>query len=90
MKILVTGAAGFVGKNLCQSLNNIKEKKDRTRPDLNIEEVLEYDVNTDPALLIPIAVRQILFSTWQGSTVQKSSRSLWKAISDLLLFFWIR
>lgn len=51
MKILVTGAAGFVGKNLCQSLNNIKEKKDRTRPDLNIEEVLEYDVNTDPALL---------------------------------------
>lgn len=51
MKILVTGAAGFVGKNLCQSLNSIKEKKDRTRPDLNIEEVLEYDVNTDPALL---------------------------------------
>lgn len=51
MKILVTGAEGFVGKNLCQSLNNIKEKKDRTRPGLNIEEVLEYDVNTDPALL---------------------------------------
>ena len=51
MKILVTGAAGFVGKNLVASLNNIKENKDRTRPGLIIDEVFEYDVKTDPALL---------------------------------------
>lgn len=51
MKILVTGAAGFVGKNLVVSLNNIKENKDRTRPGLIIDEVFEYDVKTDPALL---------------------------------------
>ena len=51
MKILVTGAAGFVGKNLCQSLYNIKEKKDKTRPGLTIEEVMEYDIHTNPALL---------------------------------------
>ena len=51
MKILVTGAKGFVGKNLCCALNNIKESKDRTRPDLKIEEVFEYDLDTDPALL---------------------------------------
>lgn len=51
MKILVTGAAGFVGKNLVASLNNIKENKDRTRPGLIIDEVFEYDMKTDPALL---------------------------------------
>ena len=51
MKILVTGAKGFVGKNLCATLYNIKDGKDRTRPDLKIDEVFEYDIDTDPALL---------------------------------------
>ena len=51
MKILVTGAAGFVGKNLVASLKNIKDNKDRTRPGLVIDEIFEYDVTTDPALL---------------------------------------
>ena len=41
MNILVTGAKGFVGKNLCVSLNNIKNNKDRTRPDLTIDEVID-------------------------------------------------
>jgi len=48
MKILVTGAKGFVGKNLCAALYNIRDGKDRTRPGLNIEEVLEYDIDSDP------------------------------------------
>jgi UDP-2-acetamido-2,6-beta-L-arabino-hexul-4-ose reductase len=51
MKILVTGAKGFVGKNLCATLYNIKDGKDRTRPDLKIDEVFEYDIDTDPTLL---------------------------------------
>ena len=51
MNILVTGAKGFVGKNLCYALNNIKDGKDRTRPGLKIDEVFEYDIDTDPALL---------------------------------------
>ena len=51
MKILVTGAKGFVGKNLCVTLNNLRDGKDRTRPDLKVEEVFEYDIDTDPALL---------------------------------------
>lgn len=51
MNILVTGAAGFVGKNLTASLKNIKEGKDRTRPELAIEDIYEYDIHTDPALL---------------------------------------
>ena len=38
MKILVTGAKGFVGKNLVESLKNIKSGKDKTRPNLKVEE----------------------------------------------------
>ena len=51
MKILVTGAKGFVGKNLCANLRNIQEGKDRRFPELNIEEIYEYDIDTDPSLL---------------------------------------
>ena len=46
MKILVTGAKGFVGKNLCAQLNNIKEGKDKTHPELSIESVYEYDIDS--------------------------------------------
>ena len=45
MKILVTGAKGFVGKNLVCNLYNIKEGKNRTR-NLNIEDIFEYDINS--------------------------------------------
>lgn len=51
MNILVTGAKGFVGKNLVANLRNIAEGKNRTRPNLHIEEIFEYDLDTDPALL---------------------------------------
>ena len=51
MNILITGSAGFVGKNLCYALKNIKEGKDKTRPNLRIDEIYEYDVNTEPELL---------------------------------------
>lgn len=51
MKILVTGAKGFVGKNLCAALRNVKDGKDKTRGiDADIE-IYEYDIDTDPALL---------------------------------------
>ncbi len=51
MKILVTGAKGFVGKNLCQALKNLKEGKDKTRPSLTIEEIYEYDIDNTQAEL---------------------------------------
>ena len=46
MKILVTGAKGFVGKNLCCQLNNIKEGKARCYGDLQVDEVFEYDIDS--------------------------------------------
>ena len=47
MKILVTGAKGFVGKNLCAALKNLKDGKDKTRPALTIEEIFEYDIDSN-------------------------------------------
>ena len=46
MKILVTGAKGMVGKALCNNLKNIKDGKNKTRPDLYIEEIYEYDIDS--------------------------------------------
>lgn len=51
MKILVTGAKGFVGKNLCCQLNNIKEGKARCYGDLQVDEVFEYDIDSTPEQL---------------------------------------
>ncbi len=51
MNILVTGAKGFVGKNLCEALKNIRDNKDRTRPNLKIDEIFEFDIDTDISLL---------------------------------------
>ena len=50
MKILITGAKGFVGKNLVANLYNIKEGKDKTR-NLQIDKIFEYDIDSDPSLL---------------------------------------
>lgn len=50
MKILVTGAKGFVGKNLCEALKNIRDGKDRTR-NIKIDEIFEYDIDTEKSLL---------------------------------------
>ncbi|MBO7502783.1 MAG: NAD-dependent epimerase/dehydratase family protein, partial [Clostridia bacterium] len=42
---------GFVGRNLCENLKNIRDGKNRTRPGIEIGEIFEYDIDTDPALL---------------------------------------
>ena len=51
MNILVTGAKGFAGRNLCARLAALQHGKDRTRPGLTISAIYEYDVDTNPALL---------------------------------------
>ena len=51
MKILVTGAKGFVGRNLCSQLNNIKDGKARWYGDVKIDAVYEYDINSSPEQL---------------------------------------
>ena len=51
MNILITGASGFVGRNLCEALKNIKSNKDKTRPNIKIDNIYEFDVDTDEKLL---------------------------------------
>mgnify|MGYP004552338535 CR=1 FL=1 len=46
MNILVTGAKGMVGTALVNNLKNLRDGKDRTRPNLHIEEIFEYDLNS--------------------------------------------
>ena len=51
MRILVTGAKGFIGKNLCAQLNNIKEGKAKYYGDLVVDEIHEYDLDSTPEQL---------------------------------------
>ena len=51
MKVLVTGAKGFVGRNLCFQLNNIKEGKARWYGEVKIDTVYEYDIDSTPEQL---------------------------------------
>jgi UDP-glucose 4-epimerase len=82
MKVLVTGAKGFVGKNLCAQLNNIKTGKAKCYGDLVIDEVFEYDLDSTPEQL---GVRIVTsFSTLQVSIVHEIQKSLWKATSASL------
>ena len=50
MNILITGAKGFVGKNLVENLKTIHDGKNRTRQ-VTVDQIYEYDIDTDPALL---------------------------------------
>ena len=50
MKILVTGARGFVGRNLVETLKSVQSGKDRTR-NVNVEEIYEFDMDTPSELL---------------------------------------
>ena len=51
MNILITGAAGFVGRNLTENLKNIRDGKNKTRPALQIDGIFEYDLNNTPEQL---------------------------------------
>ena len=51
MNILITGAAGFVGKNLAAALQNVKDGKDRTHPTLEVDKLYLYDIDSSIELL---------------------------------------
>ena len=48
MNVLVTGAKGMVGTALCNNLKNIRDEKNKTRPEITIEEIYEYDLGSTP------------------------------------------
>ena len=48
MNVLITGAKGFVGRNLVENLKNIRDGKNKTRPNITIENIFEYDIDSTP------------------------------------------
>ncbi len=60
MKILITGATGFVGKNLTAALEAIRDGKDRTHPGLTVEKIYQYDLDT-PVEVLEEACREADF-----------------------------
>lgn len=77
MKVLVTGAHGFVGKNLCAQLNNIKAGKARNYS-ITISEVMEYDLDTNPALLDEFCQRADFVFNLAGVNRPKDSAEFMK------------
>ena len=51
MKILITGAGGFVGRNLAEALKNIRDGKDKTHPEIHVDELFLYDIDSPTELL---------------------------------------
>ena len=89
MNILVTGAKGFVGKNLCEALKNIRDGKDRTRPGLSVKAVFEYDRDTDPLLLDTFCRQADFVFNLAGVNRPETPEELCKAISASHPPFWI-
>ena len=84
MKILVTGAKGFVGKNLCAQLNNIKTGKARNYA-VKIDEVFEYDIYSTHEELERYCREVDFVFNLAGVNRPKERKSLWRVISVLLL-----
>ncbi len=77
MNILVTGAYGFVGKNLCEALKNIRDNKDKTRS-IRIDEIYEYDINTPEEYLDLYASKADFVFNLAGVNRPKDEREFMK------------
>ena len=75
---MVTGAKGFVGKNLVCALNNLKDGKDRTRPELKIDAVYEYDIENTAAELDEYCVQADFVFNLAGVNRPKDSEEFKK------------
>lgn len=65
MNVLVTGAKGMVGTALCNNLKNIRDGKNKTRSEIAIEEIYEYDLGFNSRRVGEYCQSQILFLIWQ-------------------------
>ena len=66
MNILVTGAKGMVGTALVNNLKNIKENKNRTRPNIHVDEIYNMIYSRRKRNWMLIVSQLILYSIWQG------------------------
>ena len=78
MNILVTGAKGMIGTALCNNLKNIRDNKDRSRPELKIDEIYEYDVDDSESDLEFFCVKADFVFNFAGVNRPKDSRAFIK------------
>ena len=90
MNILITGAAGFVGKNLTAALECIRDGRDKTHPGLTVGELYLYDIDSDPALLETACQKADFVFNLAGVNRPKIRKSSCREISALLPRCWTR
>ena len=93
MNILITGAKGMVGTALVANLKNIKENKNRTRPNLKIEDIYEYDLDSTYEELEEYCKKaDFVFNlaTLSSSTQKLQLKFLQAAVIQVQTFFSIR
>ena len=83
MNLLITGAKGFVGKNLCANLKNIRDGKDRTRPEITIEEIFEYDIDSAPELLDEYCAKADFVFNLAGVNRPQNSEEFMQVFADI-------
>ena len=90
MNILITGAKGFVGRNLTENLKNIRDDKNRTRPNIQIDEIYEYDIDSTAEELDEYCAKADFVLTSRELTARKTLPNSRRGISDLPQLCWIR
>ena len=90
MNILITGAAGFVGKNLTAALECIRDGRDKTHPGLTVGELYLYDIDSDRRCWKRPAGRRTSCSILPASTARRIRKSSCREISALLPRCWTR
>lgn len=89
MKVLVTGAKGFVGRNLCEELKNIRDGKARHYGDLSVDQVYEYDIDSTREDLDRYCSDADFVFNLAGSIALRTSGNLWRETSASPLHSWI-
>lgn len=82
MNILITGSKGFVGKNLVEGLKNIRNGNNKTRKNIKIDEIFEYDTETDISLLDKYCEKADFVFNLAGVNRPKSKDEFIKGNSD--------
>ena len=65
MNILITGAKGMVGTALVNNLKNIRDNKNRKRPNISVENIYEYDLDSTPEELDQYCQKADLYLIWR-------------------------
>ena len=87
MNILVTGAKGFVGRNVVENLKCIRDGKNRTHPGLGIDEIYEYDLESTRSELDAFCAKADWICHLAGVNRPKDPAEFAAGISDLLPSF---